>query len=115
GRFEAAATKFREAGKLGCRDRRLGQMLNLSLFHGGRQQLYGSRAADAEKLLDQATKPSSADPNAVYLLALACKRQGKTADARAAFRKINRPDANVFFQLGLLALEENQPGQAEQD
>ena len=39
GRFESAADRFRQAGKLGCRDRRLGGMLLLSLFRASRQAL----------------------------------------------------------------------------
>src|SRR5262245_54510612 len=42
------------------------------------------------------------------MLALAHKRQGNYAEARAAFRKIARPDANVLLQLGLLSLREGQ-------
>jgi tetratricopeptide (TPR) repeat protein len=40
GKFEQAAEKIREAGKLGLRDRRLGQLLILSLVKGGQQYLY---------------------------------------------------------------------------
>ena len=39
GRFESAADRFRQAGKLGCRDRRLGGMLLLSLFRASQQAL----------------------------------------------------------------------------
>ncbi len=55
----------------------------------------------AAGLLDQAVRAGRQEPEALYLLALACKRQGMTADARAAFRKIARPDANVWLQLGI--------------
>jgi len=41
GRFEQAAEKLRQAGKLGCRDRRLGPLLVLSLFKAGQQVVYG--------------------------------------------------------------------------
>lgn len=40
-RFEQAAEKLRQAGKLGCRDRRLGPLLVLSLFKAGQQVVYG--------------------------------------------------------------------------
>jgi Flp pilus assembly protein TadD len=53
------------------------------------------------------------DPNVLYLLALAHKRQGKTAEARAALRKVPRPDANVILQMGLLSLQEGNLAQAE--
>jgi hypothetical protein len=39
GQYETAADRFRQAGKLGCRDRRLGGMLLSSLFNAGRQVL----------------------------------------------------------------------------
>src|SRR5262249_17754098 len=37
----------------------------------------------------------------------------RVADARAALRRISAPDANVWLQLGLLSLRENQLAQAE--
>jgi tetratricopeptide (TPR) repeat protein len=40
GRFEQAADRFREAGKLGLRDRRLGQLLTLALVQAGQRLLY---------------------------------------------------------------------------
>jgi Flp pilus assembly protein TadD len=39
-RFEEAADKLREAGRLGVRDRRLGQLLTLSLMKAGQRLLY---------------------------------------------------------------------------
>jgi len=39
-RFEEAAEKLRAAGKLGCRDRRLGPMLILALFRAGQNAYY---------------------------------------------------------------------------
>jgi hypothetical protein len=40
GRFEQAAERFREAGKLGLRDKRLAGMLTLSLVKAGQRLLY---------------------------------------------------------------------------
>jgi hypothetical protein len=40
GLFEEAAEKFRSAGKLGNRDRRLGPLLVLVLFRAGQQAFY---------------------------------------------------------------------------
>jgi len=40
GRFEQAADHFREAGKLGLRDRRLGPLLSLALVRAGQRLLY---------------------------------------------------------------------------
>src|SRR5262245_42353372 len=71
--------------------------------------------AAAAGLLEQAVRLGRPEPQAAYLLALACKRQGKTAEARAALRTITKPDANVFLQLGLLSLREQQPAQAEEE
>jgi tetratricopeptide (TPR) repeat protein len=42
GRFEQAADRFREAGKLGLRDRRLGPLLTLALVCAGQRLLYES-------------------------------------------------------------------------
>ncbi len=41
GRYEQSADKFRQAGRLGCRDRRLGPLLLLALFKAGQQAVYG--------------------------------------------------------------------------
>jgi hypothetical protein len=41
GQFEEAAEKLRAAGKLGCRDRRLGALLVMSLFRAGQALVYG--------------------------------------------------------------------------
>ena len=71
--------------------------------------------ARAAELLDQATKAGARDNSVAYMLALAYKRQGKIAEARNALRRIAPPDANVWLQLGLLSLRENQPAQAEQE
>jgi tetratricopeptide (TPR) repeat protein len=40
-RFEQAATRFRDAGRFGLRDRRLGPLLSLALFRAGQRLLYG--------------------------------------------------------------------------
>jgi tetratricopeptide (TPR) repeat protein len=40
GRFEQAADRFREAGKLGLRDRRLGSLMTLALVKAGQRLLY---------------------------------------------------------------------------
>jgi tetratricopeptide (TPR) repeat protein len=74
-----------------------------------------SRFEAATRFLEQALKSGPSDPQVAYLLALAYKRQGKTADARQALRKIARPDANVLLQLGLLSLQEQQLAQAEEE
>jgi len=41
GRFEQAAAKFKEAGRLGLRERRLGPLLFLALFRAGQRLLFG--------------------------------------------------------------------------
>jgi Flp pilus assembly protein TadD len=69
----------------------------------------------AAQFFDRAVQAGCNDPNVLYLLALAHKRQGKIAEARAALRKIQRPDANVWLQMGLLSLQENNLAQAEGD
>jgi Flp pilus assembly protein TadD len=70
---------------------------------------------DAARLLEQALQSSGNDAQVAYMLALAYKRLGKVAEARSAFGKINKPDANVLLQLGLLSLQEKQYAQAEQE
>jgi tetratricopeptide (TPR) repeat protein len=72
-----------------------------------------ARYATAAALLDRAALAGGNDPTVLYMLAMAHKRQGKLADARAALRKIAQPDAGVLLQLALLSLEENNLPQAE--
>src|SRR3954469_19010755 len=71
-----------------------------------------SRHARAAEILERAAQAGQ-DPNVLYLLALAYKRQGKTNEARAALRKIQKPDANVVLQMALLSIEEDNLAQAE--
>ena len=40
-RYEQAADRFREAGRLGLRDRRLGSLLTLALVKAGQRLLFG--------------------------------------------------------------------------
>ena len=72
-----------------------------------------ARYAEAAALLEKAAHAGHAAPEVAYMLALAYKRQGKTAEARAALRKIGKPDAAVFLQMGLLSLREKNLAQAE--
>jgi tetratricopeptide (TPR) repeat protein len=75
--------------------------------------LPASRYEGAAQVLDRAVSAGCSDPNVLYMLAVAHKRQGKTNEARAALRKITRPDANVILQMALLSLQEGNLAQAE--
>jgi tetratricopeptide (TPR) repeat protein len=44
-RFEEAADRFRQAGRLGCRERRLGPLLLVALFKAGQQAIYTDKTA----------------------------------------------------------------------
>jgi Flp pilus assembly protein TadD len=72
-----------------------------------------ARYAEAAALLEKAAHAGHTAPEVAYMLALAYKRQGKTAEARAALRKIGKPDAAVFLQMGLLSLRDKNLAQAE--
>jgi Flp pilus assembly protein TadD len=72
-----------------------------------------SRYEVAAKVLDRAVQAGCKDPNVLYLLAMAHKRQGQTGEARAVLRKIEPADANVTLQMGLLSLQEKNLLQAE--
>jgi Flp pilus assembly protein TadD len=75
--------------------------------------LANGRYSAAAEVLERAVQSGFADTNVLYLLAIAYKRQNKLAEARAALRKIMKPDANVFLQMGLLSLGEQNLAQAE--
>ena len=49
GRFEQAADRFREASKLGLRDKRLGPMLTLALVKAGQRLLFENNAGGISK------------------------------------------------------------------
>lgn len=70
---------------------------------------------EAARLLEQALRAGAHDPHAAYMLGVCYKRLGRLGDARAAFRKINPPDANVLLQLGLLSFAEKAYAQAEEE
>ncbi len=75
-----------------------------------------ARFAAAAAFLEGAVESEAAsDPSILYMLAMAYKRQGKIAEARAALRKIPEPDANILLQLALLSLEENNLPQAAEE
>jgi tetratricopeptide (TPR) repeat protein len=69
----------------------------------------------AAQFLERALSAGARDASVSYMLALAYKRQGRIAEARSAFRKITPLDGNVWLQLGLLSLRENQQAQAEEE
>lgn len=71
------------------------------------------RYVQAAQVLERAVQAGCTEPNVLYLLHLAYKRQRKPQEARAALRKIQKPDSNVFLQMGLLSLDENNLVQAE--
>ncbi len=77
-------------------------------------QPVNSHLAEAARLLEQAIRAGSPDPQAPYLLAMCYKRQRRYAEARQTLHKIPEPDANVWLQLGLLAFAERDYPQAEQ-
>lgn len=74
-----------------------------------------SRYEVAAQILERAVQGGGQDPNILYMLAMAYKRQGKTNEARAALRKIPKPDANVLLQMGLLSLKDGNLVDAEGD
>jgi Flp pilus assembly protein TadD len=71
------------------------------------------RHVAAAEVLERAVQSGIQDSNVLYLLAMAYKRQNKLAEARAALRKIMKPDANVMLQMGLISLCEPNLAQAE--
>jgi tetratricopeptide (TPR) repeat protein len=48
GRYEQAAERFRDAGKLGLRDRRLGPLMTLALVKAGQEKLFSANGHAAE-------------------------------------------------------------------
>ena len=64
--------------------------------------------AEAIRFLEQTVKAGNQDANALYLLAMSYKHQGRAGEARQALAKITDPDANVLLQRGVLAFNEKE-------
>jgi tetratricopeptide (TPR) repeat protein len=71
--------------------------------------------AEATRLLEQAVKAGNQDGQALYLLAMAYKHQGRFADARHLLGKIADADANVLLQRGILAFTDKEFARAADD
>ncbi len=63
---------------------------------------------EAIRFLEQAVKAGNQDANALYLLAMAYKHQGRVGEARQTLAKISDPDANVLLQRGVLAFNDKE-------
>lgn len=63
---------------------------------------------EAIRFLEQSVKAGMQDANALYLLAMAYKHQGRIPEARQTLAKIADPDCNVFLQRGILAFNEKE-------
>jgi tetratricopeptide (TPR) repeat protein len=70
---------------------------------------------EATRLLEQAVKAGNQDGQALYLLAMAYKHQGRFADARHLLSKIADPDSNVLLQRGILAFTDKDFSRAADD
>jgi tetratricopeptide (TPR) repeat protein len=73
------------------------------------------RFARAAALLEKAVSAGCRDAPVLYMLSLAYKNQGKTAEAHATLRKIAAPDGDTVLQMGILSLRENQVARAEEE
>src|SRR5205807_7232375 len=90
----------------GCRRRRLGR--NVNAAKGWKMPdvidvvpvttVHSPDWNEATRLLEQAVKAGNQDAQALYLLAMAYKHQGRFADARHILGKIAEPDSNVLLQ-----------------
>jgi tetratricopeptide (TPR) repeat protein len=67
GRFEQAAGRFCEAGRLGVRERRLGQLMILSLVKAGQQLLYAESEEDNHETRERHEKARQGTDEVVVL------------------------------------------------
>ena len=96
GSFEQAADKLRAAGKLGCRDRRLGALLVMSLFKAGQAMVYGTVPRSiADSRLSAVVRGSPACP----MSSMPCpwSRWGRRIGARprASWNRPSRPATRI--------------------
>jgi tetratricopeptide (TPR) repeat protein len=118
GRFQQAAQRFREAGRLGSHERQLGALLILALIQEGHRLSHlddPDQRSGGPRLLEQALKAGCRDDNVGYSLALAHKRSGQYRDARKVLERISKPDADDLLQMAVLSLADGRLAQAEQD
>jgi tetratricopeptide (TPR) repeat protein len=124
GDFQRAAEWFGEARRLGCQDDRLSGLHILALVKDGQRHLARSRSTagvkandlvDAVRTFEEAVQAGCRDTPVLYLLAMAHKWQGKLREARKSLALVSQPDADVWFQRGVLSLQERQWAQAEQE
>lgn len=74
-----------------------------------------SRWVEAADFLEQAGRVGKPTPEALYMLAMCYKNQGKLDEARATLRKITPVDANILLQLGILSFLSAQYEQADEE
>src|SRR6267143_769931 len=67
---------------------------------------------EATRLLEQAVKAGNQDAQALYLLAMAYKHQGRFGDAPHLPGKNAEPDSNVLLQRGILAVTDKEHARA---
>jgi tetratricopeptide (TPR) repeat protein len=62
GKYEQAAERFREAGKLGLRDRRLGPLMTLALVKAGQEKLFSANGQAKEGTEHESSERVQASP-----------------------------------------------------
>jgi tetratricopeptide (TPR) repeat protein len=113
-RYEQAAGFLRESC-LDKKDSGHSALLSYTLVKAGQEALGRCEYETARRFLQEAILNGCEDSTVGYRLGRAYKQLGRIPRAREALQKIARPDADTFFQLGLLSLEEKRLIQAEEE
>jgi tetratricopeptide (TPR) repeat protein len=107
--FEDAAKWFRAAARLGFNDARLDALLGAA----SRQASDKNNQTLAIGRLEQALESAGPRPVIVRYLARAYRLLGRTADAERVLDRVEKPDAPLLVERGLLALLAGQLAPAE--
>lgn len=115
GRYDQAAEFLRELSRCEMDGCRCSDLLIFVLAEAGRKFISQSDFQSAARFLKDAIDQASPDSEVTHDLAMVYKRQGQISEARRALQRVADPDAYIFFQLGLLSLEEKRLSQAEKE
>jgi len=112
GQFEQAADRYREAGKQGYRDRRLGPLLQVALLKAGQRILYEARNTDGSQTRP-ATEDSNGDLAATLDFGLIEKQKAETAAQWfSQALSVGCKDPNAAYLLALAYKRQGKAGEA---
>jgi tetratricopeptide (TPR) repeat protein len=115
GQFEQAAGFFRDLNRIDRDEPAYLRLLTHALAEAGRSYQSQSDYHTAARFFEEALTRSSSNSNVAHDLASIYKRLGKFSEARKALQSVVPNRSDMFYEMGLLSLEEKRLAQAEKD